>query len=176
MEGQVVFNSITKLFDLMIEINGVKETISTSKNFGHWQYHFNRGTLPKAVAKHGVTKFVYVGFTPNEPTPSSEPPPPPPPVQVSEISWFCTSPLVGHAAKKRGRPRKYLPKVSGVIVHKMSDSEPPFRLITIKDRNDIERNFQAFKRSMPNQEALQEIVAKFQVPYKQAYEIVVNFL
>lgn len=178
MEGRVEFNPITKLFDLNIEINGLTETISTSKNFGHWQYHLNRGSLSKAVSKYGVTSFIYI--TPNDPPPTNEPLPPPPPLQRSAdtpTAWFCTESLFDQVAKKRGRPRKYLPKVTGVTVHRMSDSEPtPFRAVTPKDRGDIERNFKAFKRTMTNNEALFEITQKFHVPYKQAYEIVLELL
>jgi hypothetical protein len=179
MEGQVVFNFITKLFDLIVEINGQKETISTSKNFGHWQYHLNRGTLSKAVAKYGITRFVYVGFTPNEPPPSNEPLPAPQPLVHPDTptAWFCTQSLFDTVVKNRGRPRKYLPKVAGVTVHKMSDSEPtPFRSVSIKERGDIERHFKVFKRTMSNNEALSEIAQKFHVPYKQAYQIVLELL
>lgn len=179
MEGQVVFNSITKLFDLVVEVNGIKETISTSKNFGHWQYHLNRGTLSKAVAKYGIQKFVYVGFAPDEPPPSNEPLPAPQPLVKPDAptGWFFTQSFFDTGPKKRGRPRKYLPKVTGVTVHKMSDNEPtPCRLVSFKERGDIERHFKVFKRTMSNNEALAEIAQKFQVPYRQAYEIVLELL
>ena len=172
MEAQVVFNSITKLFDLILEINGVKEVVSNSKNYGHWQYHFNRGTLSKAVAKYGITSFVYSGFTPNDPPPTNEPKPfPQAPINV-ETSWFESQSNNGEEAKKRGRPRKYLPKTTGVTVHKFSDDEPAFKLINPIDREVIERNFKMFKKSMEVREALEELALKFQIPYKQAYEIV----
>ena len=173
MEAQVVFNSVTKLFDLILEINGVKELVSTSKNYGHWQYHFNRGTLSKAVVKYGIKTFIYVGFTPNDPPPTNEVKPfVPPPLNV-EANWFETQSLTSLEVKKRGRPRKYLPKMSGVTVHKFNDDESAaFRMINPVDREVINRNFKMFMKSMDLKEALGEIALKFQIPYKQAYEIV----
>lgn len=175
MEAQVVFNSITKLFDLILEINGIKEVVSTSKNYGHWQYHFNRGTLAKAIAKYNIKTFVYVGFTPSEPPPSNEVQQASPPPEV-ETSWFETQSLSVFTAKKRGRPRKYLPKISGVIVHKVGDDEPAYKMTTPADREVIERNFKMFIKSMDTKEALEELTLKFQIPYKQAYEIVESFI
>ena len=173
MEATVVLNSITKLYDLIVEINGVKELVSTSKNYGHWQYHFNRGTLAKAVAKYGITSFVYIGFSPTDPPPSNEIQPfVAAPLNV-ETNWFETQSLGAEEVKKRGRPRKYLPKMTGVTVHKFSDDESAaFRLIDPIGREVIERNFKMFIKSMDLKESLEELALKFQIPYKQAYEIV----
>jgi len=169
MEAQVVFNSITELFDLILEINGLKETVSSSKNYGHWQYHFNRGTLAKSVAKHGITSFMYLGFVPSDPPPTNDLQPPSPPPSV-ETNWFETQMLSQTGAKKRGRPRKYLPKMTGVIVHKIED-EDQCRELDSADKEAIERNFKMFIKSMNTREALSEVALKFHIPYRQAYDI-----
>ena len=173
MEAQVVFNSVTNLFDLVLEINGVKETVSTSKSYGHWQYHFNRGTLAKGLAKYNIKTFAYIGFTPDKPPPTNETKVQA--LQEAESSWFETKALSLTVSKKRGRPRKFLPNVIGVSVHKLGDHEPAVKPETI-DRAAVERNFKMFIRTMDVKEALDEIMLKFKIPYKQAYDIVGSYI
>jgi hypothetical protein len=175
MEAQVVFNALTSLFDLIIEINGSKQTLSSSKSYGHWQYHFNRGTLSKSVAKYGVNSFVYVGFTPDAPPPTKALQPYPAAPEVEETSWFATKSISECSNKKRGRPRKHVPNVTGVIIHNM-DNEQPRKEITSVERETIERNFKMFIKSMDSQEALSELMFKFQLPYKLAYDIVESYI
>lgn len=172
MEARVILNTTTKLYDLVIKLDGIDTVLSTSKNFGHFQYHYNRGTLSKALTKHGITTFVYDGFTPSDSPPTNEPQVLESQTPNVEASWFETQSLVKFGAKKRGRPRKYVPKIIGVTVHKFSDEEPCAKAITVFDREAIERNFKMFMKTMEPKEALDEICLKFEIPYKQAYELV----
>lgn len=174
MEAHIVFNANTSLFDLIIEINGIKETISTSKNYGHWQYHLNRGTLSKSVAKYGISTFVYIGFAASDPpqTPVIETPP----INVApSLGWFSLQ-LLDHKVKKRGRPRKHTPSVAGVTVYKVSDDEPEPIPISKHQREAIERNFKQFQKTMSTREALQEITDKFNITYKAAYDVIAAYI
>lgn len=174
MEAQVIYNSDTCLYDLVIKINNQPEKISTSKNYGHWQYHLNRGTLSKSIARYGITEFVYLGFTPDTPRTSPLPLHPAPPiakVASCTLSWFVTQPIIEDTKKQRGRPRKYFPQQDGVKVHKVSDNEQlHFRMLSMTEKNDIERTFKQFKKTMCIREALDEICLKFNLTYKHAYE------
>ena len=165
MEATVELNPGTKLYDLIV--NG--QTISTSKNYGHWQYHLNRGSLSKAIAKFNITSFVYVGFEPKPDEPKPEP--------VALPSWFGTSMSGNSGDRKRGRPRKYVPGMTGVAVHKISDEEPPFRILRPKDKIEIQQSFQTLvKIGKKNQEALEYVSKQFYIPYRQAYEAVEDVL
>ena len=167
-----MLNTVTELYDLIIEINGLKTVVSTSKSYGHWQYHFNRGTLAKGLVKHGIDSFVYVGFSPtdNQPTKDSAKTAP---LEV-QAAWFQTNMLCKQEVRKRGRPRKQLPPASGTILHKFDEEEPAFKLITPIEREVIERNFKMFLKSMDLKESIEEIALKFEIPYKQAFELVKN--
>ena len=152
---------------------------------------FRSGTLAKSVAKHDITSFVYLGFIPSDPPPTNEPQPQAPSPQV-ETNWFETQLICKAGNKKRGRPRKYLPKVNGVTVHKIEDIEADqifcptvvscreylaqHQHVCSKINSCIERNFKMFLKTMDVREALEELSLKFHLQYKQAYELVSNYI
>lgn len=172
MEAQVVFNPSNGLFDLVIEIDGIKKVLSTSKSYGHWQYHFNRGTLSKSLSQYKIDSFVYVGFVPSVKTPK-EVPVSNSPLNV-QASWFESQMISTPEVKKRGRPRKHFEKTTGSVLHKFDDEEVGFKLINALEREVIERNFKMFIKTMDLKEALEELALKFQIPYKQAFELTQN--
>lgn len=179
IEAQVVYNNVTNLFNLIF--NG--EILSTSRYFRHWDYHQKRGSLPKSVTKHGITSFVLVGFTEDNPPniPAKAPViTEPAPVEIVSLdideqftepafNWFGVS--INPNAKKRGRPRK-VKKTDGIVVHKMEDDEITPSHLSISDLDAINRNFKMFLKSMNDHEAISEVALKFKLSYKQTYKII----
>lgn len=181
IEAQVVYNNVTNLFNLIF--NG--EILSTSRYFRHWDYHQKRGSLPKSVTKHGITSFVLVGFTEDNPPNIPVKAPAiiePAPVEAVSLdigeceqckeagfNWFGTS--INPLAKKRGRPRK-VKKADGITVHKMEDDEISVNHLSISELDAINRNFKMFLKSMNNRDAISEVAIKFQLSYKQTYKII----
>ena len=91
------------------------------------------------------------------------------------ISWMAPAAGIVGPAKKRGRPKKHLPKVEGVTLHK-SDVGPVFKMLSSKERTSIERRFQDLQKSgMPVREAIESLAECWEVPYRQIYEITAKF-
>lgn len=91
------------------------------------------------------------------------------------ISWMASGPGIAGRIKKRGRPRKYLPKVEGVTIHK-SDNDPVFKMLSMNERITIERKFQQLLKSgSTNRPAIESLATEFEIPYRQAYEITSKF-
>lgn len=169
MEAEVVFNPTTHLYELTIEIDGTRTVVSASKSWGHWEYHFKRGTLSKSVKKFGVDSFKYVDL----PSPTAVPVSPVALEETIISSWL--PPLVSFTPmeKKRGRPRKYLPETQGKFVHKISDEEPPFRMLSIKDKTELSKSFKILLESgRTAKESLDYVCKQFYLPYKQAHDLV----
>ena len=58
--NRLLFEKNVPYFELVVNGN----IVAHSKNWGHWNYHLKRGSLPKKLQTFGIEEFKYVGFVP----------------------------------------------------------------------------------------------------------------
>lgn len=95
-------------------------------------------------------------------------------INFPTVDWLCPSVSTIKRVKKRGRPKKNLPQVEGVTVHK-SDNDPVFKILSSAERTKIERSFQDRQNLCPTRTLIEELSKEFSIPYRQVYDITAKF-
>jgi hypothetical protein len=144
------------------------EVIGISKDFGYFRYLQIKDKIPKRMKDKGMTLDTEITFAFELPVKK------PKPERGSVNREEFVGPPAPHDPYKRprGRPRKYVTYVDGQRVFKISDEEPPLRLITHQERLRIELNFlKLVEDGVSLQDTLKFIAKNHYLPYKQAHTV-----